>query len=363
MTGTAVYEDRLRRVTEYMRREGPAQIIVSAVPSVFWLTGVRTEPHERMLALYLDIDGRAVLFANRLFAIDRDALSCELVLHGDGDDPVGGLASILKSGAVGIDKSWTARFLLKLMARRPDIKPCPGSAPVDTARMRKDGEEIKLMRAASRMNDKAMAAVIAALRKGMTEARLAAFVSETYAELGADLPIGVQIVCFGKNAADPHHMPDNTALKEGDCALFDIFTPVSGYWCDMTRTVYFGSVSKEEETIYETVRRANIAAIEAVRPGVPMKRIDAAARGIISDAGFGEYFIHRLGHGAGLECHEPPDCSATSDVPAEPGMIFSIEPGIYLPGRFGVRIEDLVLVTETGCEVLNRAPKELLTVS
>jgi Xaa-Pro dipeptidase len=362
MSAAGVYESRLRRVTEYMKREGPEQIIVSAVPSVFWLTGLWTEPHERMLALYLNTDGEAVLFGNRLFAIDEASFPFELVLYDDGDEPVKRLASVLKPGAVGIDKSWTARFLLELMSLRNDITPCQGSAPVDIARMRKDDAELELMRAASAMNDKVMADATGALREGITEAGLAALIAEAYAGRGADFPVGAQVVCFGKNTADPHHMPGNTALKEGDCALFDIFTPLSRYWCDMTRTVYFKGVSEEEAAVYEIVRRANAAAIEAVRSGTPLGRIDAAARDIISDAGYGEYFIHRLGHGAGLECHEPPDCSAASDTVAEPGMIFSIEPGIYLPGKFGVRIEDLVLVTETGCEVLNGFPKELMTV-
>ncbi|MDR1134827.1 MAG: Xaa-Pro peptidase family protein [Clostridiales Family XIII bacterium] len=359
MDNVDIYKDRSRRVRENMRREGLEQIVISAVPSIFWLTGLWIEPHERMLAVYLDVDGRLTLFGNRLFAIDETDFPFECVLHSDGDKSVKQLATVLKPGKVGVDKLWQTRFLLELIDLRPDIKPCLGSAPVDAARMRKDGAEIELMRTASEINDKTMEAAARALREGMTEAQLAAFIMETYSELGADFPVGIQAVCFGKNASDPHHMPDKTALKAGCCVLLDIFTPVSRYWCDMTRTMYFRAVSKEEEAIYEIVRRANAAAIAAVRPGIPMKRIDAAARDIISDAGCGKYFIHRLGHGAGLECHEPPDCSAASEVLTEPGMVFSIEPGVYLPGKFGVRIEDLVLVTETGCEVMNHFPKEI----
>ena len=130
----------------------------------------------------------------------------------------------------------------------------------------------------------------------------------------------------------------------------------------MTRTVFFRSASDEARRVYETVRQANLAAEAVIRPGLPLKAFDRAAREVIENAGYGPYFTHRLGHGIGLECHEPPDNSAVSEVIAEPGMVFSVEPGIYLPGKLGVRIEDLVLVTETGCEVLNAYPKELQIV-
>jgi Xaa-Pro dipeptidase len=362
MNETDVYESRKRRVTAYMKQAGAAQILISAVPSIFWLTGLWAEPHERMLTLYLDADGETVLFANRICVPNGADLPFELVCHSDGADPVKQLASRLRPGAVGIDKTWAARFLLALMALRPDIRPCPGSAPVDRARMCKDSLEIEQMRAASRMNDKTMAAVTEALREGVTEARMAAYAAEIYAGMGADFPIGPQIVCFGENAADPHHMPDQTALQAGGCALFDLFTPLARYWCDMTRTVYFKSVGKEEETIYEIVRTAHAAAVAAIRPGLPLQQIDAAARAVIAAAGYGAHFTHRLGHGAGLECHEPPDCSAASDAHAEAGMIFSVEPGVYIPGRFGVRVEDLILVTETGCETLTHFPRDLRVI-
>ncbi len=170
------------------------------------------------------------------------------------------------------------------------------------------------------------------------------------------------MVCFGPNGADPHHGPNETRIKVGDSVVMDIFIPIQRYWCDMTRTVFFGAVSEEGRRVYETVRAANEAAEAMIRPGIPMRDIDAAARKVITDAGYGPYFTHRLGHGCGLECHEPPDNSSACEVLARPGMVFSVEPGIYLPGKLGVRIEDLVLVTETGCEVLNAYPKDLLVV-
>ena len=142
-------------------------------------------------------------------------------------------------------------------------------------------------------------------------------------------------------------------MRNGDSIVFDIFIPMPYYWCDMTRTVFFRSASDEARRVYETVRAANLAADAVIRPGAPMREFDHAAREVIEKAGYGPYFTHRLGHGIGLECHEPPDNSSVSEVIAEPGMVFSLEPGIYLPGKLGVRIEDLVLVTETGCEAVS----------
>ena len=356
---TLPYSERVKRVTDYMQREGLAQIIITSTPSVYYLTGLWIEPHERLLALYLDSDSRMTLFGNALFAIDQSTLPFSCVLHTDADNSVKQLAAVVKPGRIGIDKFWPSKFLIGLLEMRPDIIPCLGSSPVDQARMRKDSEEIAAMRYASKMNDQAVSSVIEQLRIGVKETELAAYLMEEYQRLGADFPVGMQLVCFGANAADPHHMPDQSVLAAGDCVLFDIFTPFSRYWCDMTRTVYFGSVSREEEKIYETVRLANEAAIAAIRPGIPLSEIDAVARDIITEAGYGEYFTHRLGHGAGLECHEPPDCSVVSESAAEPGMVFSVEPGIYIPGKYGVRIEDLVLVTETGSESLNAYTKQL----
>jgi len=145
--------------------------------------------------------------------------------------------------------------------------------------------------------------------------------------------------------------------------VFDLFTPLNHYWCDMTRTVFFKDAGREQRAVYELVRRANETAVKTVKPGVPLCGIDRAARQVIEQGGYGEYFTHRLGHGLGAECHEPPDVSAATTMAAAPGMVFSIEPGVYLPGRFGVRIEDLALVTEDGCEVLTHADKELMICS
>ena len=351
-------QQRLKRVLAYMDQEGLSQIVVTSTAAVYYLTGLWIEPHERMLALYLDRAGRTTLFGNRMFGIQPPD-DLELCLHADGDDPVAGLARAVQPGTLGVDKFWPSKFLIGLMTARPDVRPILGSGPIDAARRYKDEKEIAALRAASRINDQVVETVIAALQGGVSELELAALVNRTFMSMGADNADGPQLCCFGANAADPHHAPGQDTIRPGQCAVFDIFTPIGRYWCDMTRTVFYGEPDAESRRVYETVRQANLAGIAAVKPGTPLKEIDRAARSVIEAAGYGPYFTHRLGHGIGIECHEPPDVSAASDAVARPGMAFSIEPGIYLPGRLGVRIEDLVLVTEAGCEVLNRASKEL----
>ena len=354
-------QKRLDRVVANMAAQGLGQIVVSAPTSVYYLTGLYVEPMERMLALLIRDDGSCTLYANELFALPPQP-DLPIKLHTDSDDPAAILAADLRPGKLGVDKWWPSKFLIGILSRRSDVVPVLGSAPVDEARMCKDAEAIAALRRASRINDGVMAAAIGAIHAGATETELADLVERTFRAQGADRSSEGQLVCFGPNGADPHHSPNDTVLRRGDSVVLDIFIPIRRYWCDMTRTVFFGAVSDEGRRVYDTVRAANETAEAMIRPGIPMRDIDAAARKVITDAGYGPYFTHRLGHGCGLDCHEPPDNSSACEVLTRPGMVFSVEPGIYLPGKLGVRVEDLVLVTEGGCEVLNNYPKGIQIV-
>ena len=212
---------------------------------------------------------------------------------------------------------------------------------------------------ASLVNDAVMAEVAGMIAVGKSEKQLQSEIDALFAKVSQGNSFDT-IVAYGDHAADPHGVPGDRVLKRGENVVVDMGCIVDGYCSDMTRTFFVGENTEKE--IYDTVLRANLAGIAAVRPGIPFKEIDLAARKVIEDAGYGPYFIHRLGHGIGMEVHEPFDVSATDEVIVEEGMCFSIEPGIYLPGEFGVRVEDLVLVTEDGCEVLNHASKELRVV-
>jgi len=331
--------------------------------SIFWLTGYYTEPYERFLALYLAAGRAPVLFCNRLFPDASD--SCENVsVFSDVDDPVPLVSAVIRHDApLGVDKDLAARWLVPLMSAGAASSFVLGSRAVDDARSVKDAHEQDLMRTASTTNDHAMAWLVEQVRPGVTEASIAERLLAEYRSLGAEGHSFSPIVSFGANAADPHHSPDETTLRPGDPVLFDVGCRQSSYCSDMTRTFFTAEPTEHQRRVYETVRTANEAAEALVRPGVTFASIDHAARDVIGAAGWGEYFTHRLGHQIGLVDHEPGDVSSVHNEPVRPGQVFSIEPGIYLPGDIGVRIEDLVIVTDDGCEVLNSYPKELTVLA
>ncbi len=353
--------DRLEKVLGNMREMGIRQLLVTAPTSVLYLTGKRVAPGERMLALLISDDGRCRLFANRLFAL-KPMDGCELIEYSDTDDCVGELSSRLAPGSLGVDKDWPCRFLLPLMEKRRDLAVSLGSPAVDSARMRKTEEELNLMRLSSRMNDAVIGCAIDSVRAGATEKDVAECYAGEAAAQGASGESFPSLICFGANCAEPHHDTGRTVLKNGDSVILDVGLVLDDYCSDMTRTVFYAAPTDEQKRVYDLVLRANEAGRRAVRPGVPLKEIDRAARSVIEDAGYGAYFIHRTGHGIGLDVHEFPDVSASSEAVCAPGMVFSVEPGVYLPGRFGVRIEDLVAVTEDGGETLNVKSHEMKVI-
>lgn len=353
-------EQRIEAVLGNLAARGISQLLVCDPRSIQYLTGAYVEPGERFLGLLLRAGAqRPTLFLNRLFAAPAD-IEADVVPFDDTDDPLALLAERCDADAVlGCDKNLPARFLIPLMERKAASGFALASDAVDDARAIKDERERALMRAASATNDAGMARFRNLVREGITERAVAAQLEEIYQSLDAQGHSFSPIVSFGANAADPHHEPDGTRLKRGDAVLFDVGCRMDEYCADMTRTFFFGEAGDEQRRVYEIVRQANEAGREAVRPGARFCDIDAAARKVIEDAGYGPYFTHRLGHQIGLDVHEPGDVSSANEAQVAPGMCFSIEPGIYLPGRFGVRIEDLVIVTEDGCEVLNAYPREL----
>lgn len=352
-------ETRRAQVVENLRGMGLTQALISDPMSIYYLTGYYTEPYERFLALYFNANGASTLFANRLFP-DASAACDDVRAFDDTEDPVPMVAEVTDHSApLGVDKKLAARWLVPLQEAGAASEFKLGSAAVDDARSVKSPEEQELMRTASRTNDKAMEWLAAQVREGVTEQEIAGGLLDVYRSLGAQDHSFAPIVSFGANAADPHHSPDGTVLAKGDVVLFDVGCRQDMYCSDMTRSFFYGEPTEHQRAVYECVRRANEAAEAIVRPGVTFAEIDRAARKVIEDAGWGQYFTHRLGHQIGLEDHEPGDVSSVHDEPVRPGQCFSIEPGIYLPGDVGVRIEDLVIVTEDGCEVLNSYPKGL----
>ena len=352
-------QNRIDRIMDRLGEMGVSQMLIVDPMSIFYLTGVYNDPHERFYGLLLKKDGNHIYFLNNLFSIPQE-VGAKKVWYSDTDPAMDIVAEYIDRDApLGVDKDLKARFLLPLMEKKAAAAFLNTSLAVDTVRGIKDEEEQEKMRVASRINDLAMAELKKLVHAGVTEREIADQLLEIYQNLGADGFSFDPLIAFGPNAADPHHGPDDTVLKEGDVVLFDVGCIKDGYCADMTRSFYFGSVSETHREIHEIVRAANEAAITKVKPGIPLKELDAAARDLITAKGYGPQFNHRLGHFIGLAVHDFGDVSSANGTLAEPGMIFSIEPGIYLEGDTGVRIEDLVLVTEDGCEVLNSAPKTL----
>ena len=354
-------KSRIDRVLENMKARGLTQMIVSDPKSIWYLTGIGFEPYERLFAFLLREDGHHVFFLNNLFTGPKTEF--EEVWFGDTDDYMTMVAEKVDGEApIGIDKEWTARFLIPLMERCPNMKPVLASDCVDDCRAVKDEKEQVLMREASRLNDEVITLASEYVKEGMTEKEVAEFINREYKKRGASRPSFDTIVCFGATAADPHHEPDDTVLHKGEGVLIDMGCVLNNYCSDMTRTFVCGEPSAEFVKVHNLVREANEKAESIIKPGVRFCDIDAAARDHIAAAGYGEYFNHRLGHFIGQTDHEQGDVSSVNTAVAKPGMIFSIEPGVYLPGKLGVRVEDLVLVTEEGCEILNRVDKHLKTV-
>ena len=344
---------RIEELNKSMHETGVKELLITDEKLIEYAIGTRFHVSERFLGLYLH-DNQATLFLNLLFPYVNQEI--EIVRFHDIEDPVRLLSEHIYGEELWVDRNFTAGFLLPLLKIRPSLSIRDGSFTIDRMRAKKSGNEQDKMRRASLINDSVMAEVRAILKVGVTEIEIADFIEKRFAEVsdGASFP---PIVAFADHTADPHAECTELGLEDGMPIIIDMGCIVEGYCSDMTRS--FSLKKSWNALIYDTVNRANRAGIAAVKPGVRLCEIDAAARKVIDDAGFGQYFIHRLGHGIGAEVHEPFDVSSISEIRTFEGMCFSIEPGIYIEGSGGVRIEDLVLVTKDGCEVLNHYPKNI----
>ena len=363
MVKETVFKERAQKVLASMKENGMDQLIVSDPASINYLMGRLMNPGERLMVLVFDAAaGKTELVISKLYP-QGDNPIWPVTYVDDVDDCVAILSEkIAETGVIGIDKNWAAKFLLRLMELRPNLTYKNGSYIIDKIRQIKTNEEQEFMIEASRLNDLAVERLIKEVNKGYTEKELADKLLDIYHDLGSEGFSFYPICCYGANAADPHHSNDDSTGKSGDSVILDIGCLWTGYCSDMTRTVFLGNVSEEQKKVYNIVKTANERAIAAVKPGVRFCDVDAAARDYITEQGYGPYFVHRTGHNIGQEVHEAGDVSSANTDILKPGMTFSIEPGIYLTGNFGVRVEDLVLVTEDGCKVLNHFTKDLIVV-
>ena len=355
---------REEKVLANLKKDNLSQCLISDPYAIYYLCGKWIFPGERFLGLLLQEGKKPTLFLNELFRFEED-LGVEKIYFKDGQDLIPLLREVVAQDQVlAVDKNLPARYLLPMIHENLAMGFVNGSLAIDNARAIKDQDEQEKMRKASAVNDRAMAAFTKLVYEGVSELEIADQMLGIYKSLGASGYSFEPIVAFGKNAADPHHIPDDTRLKVGDVVLFDVGCIVDEYCSDMTRTFFFKEgPDKTAENIYNLVRQANENAERFCKPGVPIATIDKTARDIIGDGGYGKDFTHRLGHFIGLETHEFGDVSQANPNLAQTGNTFSIEPGIYsLENNVGVRIEDLVLITEDGVEVLNHYPHEIQVI-
>ncbi|HPJ69370.1 MAG TPA: Xaa-Pro peptidase family protein [Candidatus Mcinerneyibacteriales bacterium] len=347
---------RLQRVMDQMNQRGVNQMLLTSSSNIFYMTRLSFDPGERFAGLLIKRGEEPLFFCNRLFP-QGDESPYETVWHEDGEDPLSLLVRHLSpSAGLAVDKDCPARFLFPLLELSLPLS--DASSVIDRVRMVKDEEEIKLMKEASLLNDKALAFLAEAFHPEVTEKELVRKLDDFYTRNSSSFSFA-PLIAFGSHAAVPHHESGTGTPLAGSSVLFDIGGRTKGYCSDMTRTFSFGPPAPKLKEIYAAVLEANQAAESVVKPGISFSEIDRAAREIITQKGYGDFFTHRTGHNIGIDVHEFPDVSSVNSMAVEAGMVFSIEPGIYLPGEYGVRIEDLVLVTKNGAEVLNHFPKEL----
>jgi Xaa-Pro aminopeptidase len=361
MTDSAVYADRLHRAQVALKAAGADVLLVGPSSDLLYLSGIDAHISERLNLLVLPATGQASFVVPRLesvnFSDKADLVRIEA--WEETENPAEKVAALVGSSKVrAVGDQLHAMFLLRVQEAVADGKWVQGGPILRELRVHKDSAELGAQREVARRTDEAWAAFleggpIAGLTENEAMARLSALMSER----GIKPMFG--ICASGPNSAMPHHHTGERVIEPGDAVIFDWGGELNGYLSDMTRTVVIGEPTDEYRKVYDIVLRANQAAFEAVRPGVACEDVDRAARDLITAEGYGAAFIHRVGHGLGMDVHEDPYLVKGNTAPLEPGMVFSDEPGIYLAGKFGVRIEDTVVCTETGAERLNSAPKQL----
>ncbi|TWD74830.1 Xaa-Pro aminopeptidase [Kribbella amoyensis] len=347
------YAARMARVTRDAEQAGLAGVIVGPGPDLVWLTGYQpTAITERLTMLALLPDREPTLLVPILehpdAAAAKGATGLTLVDWTDGSDPYAAASALLRNdGRFGISDSSWALHLLGLQRALPGTRYEGLSACLPMLRAVKDDNELARLAAAGAAADATYGEIVNAKFAGRRETEVAADLAALLRQFGHE-QVDFTVVGSGPNGANPHHEAGERVIEEGDAVVLDFGGLMDGYGSDTTRTVTVGEPTAEIQKVHDIVRAAQQAGVDAVRPGVTCQDIDRAARAVITDAGYGEYFIHRTGHGIGTTTHEPPYMVEGEEQPLVPGMCFSVEPGIYLPGRFGVRIEDIVTVTADG---------------
>ena len=368
MTAVKDFAWRLGRAATQASEAGLTGVLVTPGPDLKYFTGYAPIAiTERITMLVIPAVGEPAMIVPILERPDAEAAPAadvvSIVDWTDGDDPYAATAALLHAdGHYSISDSAWAMHVLGLQAALPQSSFVSMTSALPMLRAVKSDDEIERLAAAGAAADESLEEIVKVRFAGRRESEVGADLAALLRKHGHS-QVDFTVVGSGPNGANPHHEMGERIIEDGDMVVLDFGGLKDGYGSDTTRTVHVGEPTDEEREVFEIVRRAQQAGFESVRPGVACQEVDRAARKVISDAGYGEYFIHRVGHGIGLTTHEPPYMIEGETHPIEPGMCFSIEPGIYLPGRFGVRIEDIVVATEDGGRRLNNTSHEMRIVA
>jgi Xaa-Pro aminopeptidase len=358
----------MERATAQAAEAGLTGVLVTPGPDLIYFTGYQPVAiTERITMLVLQTGRDPAMIVPVLERPDAEgapgAAAVSLTDWADGSDPYAATAGLLDPhGRYAISDSAWAMHLLGLQQALPDSGYVSMTSTLPMLRAVKDAEELERLAAAGAAADASFEQILGARFAGRRERDIGADLAGLLRDHGHS-EVDFTVVGSGPNGANPHHEMSERTIEDGDMVVLDFGGLQDGYGSDTTRTVHVGEPTDEEREVFEVVRRAQQAAFEAVRPGIACQEVDRVARKVITDAGYGERFIHRTGHGIGLTTHEPPYMVEGETRALEPGMCFSIEPGIYLSGRFGVRIEDIVTVTEDGGRRLNNTTHDLQIVT
>jgi len=363
-----VYRERLQRAAAEGADRGLEALLITPSADYAYLLGYRAPALERLTCLIVPVDGHPALVLPRLeeplarHELGDLAEDLTLVPWDETDDPIR-LVQAIVAGArrVAVQDQMWARVALRMRAALDPTELVVAGPTMSALRRVKSPEEVERLRAAGTAADDAMRAILGERLSGRTEADVSRRIRELLLEAGHD-EAGFAIVASGPNAASPHHVAGDRLIESGDALVLDIGGTRAGYCSDTSRTAFVGEPEPEFAALHAVLREAHNAACEAVQPGVACSEIDSVARGIIDEAGYGEAFIHRTGHGIGMETHEEPYIVASNAELLQEGHAFSVEPGIYLRGRWGARIEDIVVCTDVGGERLNTTSSELYVV-
>lgn len=361
-----MYRNRIEKIRRLMDEQGIDFLMITSEPNMLYFSGYSAISLERLITLLISREENEVFLIVPRLEEKRAEENCklrdlELISYSDTENPVNILEKIFSKrgkATVGVEETIPFKYVYPLISKYAGIKYSLIDDLIYSLRIVKEPEEIEALRKAAEINNRVLLEAIRNVREGISEKSLMTYIKNYAFEVGAD-DVPFALVQSGSNSALPHQEPTDKIIRRGELVVLDIGIRYGGYHSDLTRTVSCGAPSTKQIEIFNIVLNGQQNALDTIKEDVKAEDVDSAARRIIESSGYGEYFIHRTGHGIGLEVHEPPFIKAGNTNPLKSGMVFTVEPGIYLPNQFGVRIEDNVIVTREGHVNLASLPKSL----